>query len=110
MKRKRQISPETKQLLAELEDIVQRLGYKLRYEKGNFEGGYCLLKESRLFVINSRSEAEKRVGIIARNLKEIGVDDIFVKPQIREVIEQENAKSINTEEKKPEKPDQDSAQ
>ena len=109
-KKKKQINPETKQLLAELEDVVQRLGYKLRYEKGNFEGGYCLLKESRLFVINSRNEAEKRVGIIARNLKEIGIDDIFVKPQIREVIEQENAKSVKAEEKKPEKPDQDSAQ
>ena len=65
-KKKKQINPETKQLLAELEDVVQRLGYKLRYEKGNFEGGYCLLKESRLFVINSRNEAEKRVGIITR--------------------------------------------
>jgi hypothetical protein len=98
MKKKKRINPETKQLLAELEEVVQRLGYKLRYEKGNFEGGYCLLKESRLFVINSRNEAEKRVGIIARNLKEIGIDDIFVKPQIREVIEQENAKKAKSEE------------
>jgi hypothetical protein len=106
MKRKRQISPETKQLLAELEDVVQRLGYKLRYEKGNFEGGYCLLKESRLFVINSRNEAEKRIGIIARNLKEIGIDDIFVKPQIREVIEQETAKSAKPEEKESGQPSQ----
>jgi len=99
VKKKKRISPETKQLLAELEEVVQRLGYKLRYEKGNFEGGYCLLKESRLFVINSRNEAEKRIGIIARNLKEIGIDDIFVKPQIRDVIEQENAKSSKQEEK-----------
>ena len=82
-----------KQLLAELEEIVRRLGYKLRYEKGNFEGGYCLLKDSRLFVINSRNEAEKRVSIIARNLKELGIDDIFVKPQIREAIEKESSKS-----------------
>lgn len=110
MRRKRQINPETKQLLAELEDVVHRLGYKLRYEKGNFEGGYCLLKESRLFVINSRSEAEKRIGIIARNLKEIGIDEIFVKPQIREVIEKENAKSIKPEEKKTQDSAQDSAQ
>lgn len=93
MKKKKQVSPEIKLLLAELEDIVRRLGYNLRYEKGDFEGGYCLLKESRLFVINSKNEAEKRIGIIARNLKEIGIDDIFVKPQIREVIETENAKT-----------------
>lgn len=93
MKKKKRVDPEVKQLLAELEEIVQRLGYKLRYEKGNFEGGYCLLKESQLFVINSRNEAEKRISIIARNLKELGIDDIFVKPQVRELIEKETAKS-----------------
>ncbi len=92
MKKKKQADPEVKQLLAELEEIVQRLGYKLRYEKGDFEGGYCLLKESHLFVINSRNEAEKRVAIIAKNIKELGIDDIFIKPQVREVIERENSK------------------
>ena len=102
MKKKKQVSPEIKLLLAELEDIVRRLGYTLRYEKGDFEGGYCLLKESRLFVINSKNEAEKRIGIIARNLKEIGIDDIFVKPQVREVIETENAKAAKIEEDKEE--------
>jgi hypothetical protein len=110
VKKKKRINPETKQLLTELEEVVQRLGYKLRYEKGNFEGGYCLLKESHLFVINSRSEPEKRIGIIARNLKEIGIDDIFVKPHIRDVIEQENAKSAKQEEKNTGEEPQPSAQ
>jgi Zn-dependent peptidase ImmA (M78 family) len=93
MKKKKQVDPEVKQLLTELEEIVQRLGYKLRYEKGNFEGGYCLLKESRLFVINSRNDAEKRIVIIAKNIKELGIDDIFIKPQVREVIEKESSKT-----------------
>jgi hypothetical protein len=90
MKKKKPVDPELKQTLNELEDIVQRLGYKIRYEKGNFEGGYCLLKESRLFVINSRKEIERRIVIISKNLKELGVDEIFVKPQIREIIEKES--------------------
>jgi hypothetical protein len=93
MKKKKQVDPEVKQLLAELEEIVRRLGYKLRYEKGNFEGGYCLLKESRLFVINSRNETERRIAIIAKNVKELGIDDIFIKPQVREVIEKESSKT-----------------
>ena len=88
-KKKKPVDPESKQVLHELEDIVQRLGYTMRYEKGNFEGGYCLIKESKLFVINSRYEAEKRISIISRNLKELGIDSIFVKPGIREIIENE---------------------
>ena len=98
MKKKKQVSPELKLLLAELEEIIGRLGYKLRYEKGDFEGGYCLLKESHLFVINSKNEIEKRIAIIAKNIKEIGIDDVYIKPQIREVIEKENSKSQAKEE------------
>lgn len=96
MKKKKQVDPELKQTLNELEEVVQRLGYKVRYEKGNFEGGYCLLKESNLFVINSRKEIERKIIIICKNLKEMGIDEIFVKPNIREIIEKE-AKRYKTE-------------
>lgn len=98
IKKKKSTAPETKQILSELEEIVERLGFKLRYEKGNFEGGYCLLKELRLFVINSRNEPERRIGIIARNLKELGIDEIFVKPHLREIIETEAAKKKDKKE------------
>ena len=38
MKNKKKITdPALKQILAELEEVVERLGYKTRYEKGNFE-------------------------------------------------------------------------
>ena len=90
-KKKKPVDPGQRQILHELEDVVQRLGYTMRYEKGNFEGGYCLVKESKLFVINSRYEVERRISIIARNLKELGVDEIFVKPGIREIIDKETA-------------------
>ncbi len=86
MKKKKKVNPELKQVLAELEDVVTRLGFKVRYEKGNFEGGYCILKESKLFVINTRTEPERRVAIISKGLKEIGIEQIFIKPQIREII------------------------
>jgi len=94
MKKKKAIDPELKQILTELEEIVMRVGYKVRYEKGNFEGGYCVLKESSLIVVNSRSEMEKRISIVCKCLKEIGVDDIFVKPGIRNIIESESSKPI----------------
>lgn len=98
MKKKKQVDPEIKQMLAELEEVADRLGYKIRYEKGNFEGGYCVLKESRLLVVNSRNEIERRIIIVAKSLKEIGIDDVFVKPNVREIIEKESKRRLtNTE-------------
>ncbi len=96
MKKKKVIDPELKQILTELEEIVMRVGYKVRYEKGNFEGGYCVLKESSLIVVNSRSEMERRISIVCKCLKEIGVDDIFVKPGIRKIIESESSKPVES--------------
>jgi hypothetical protein len=92
VKKKKIIDPQLKQILTELEEVVMRVGYKVRYEKGNFEGGYCVLRDSSLIVVNNRSGIEKRISIVSRCLKEIGVDDIFVKPNIREVIETESSK------------------
>ena len=80
MKKKKQVDPELKLMLAELEEVADKLDFKVRYEKGNFAGGYCILresskgadhcapleKESRLLVVNSRNEAERRIIILAK--------------------------------------------
>ena len=84
----------TNQFLIKLEDLIAESDYFLRYEKGNFAGGYCILKESKLLVINSRNEAERRIIILAKSLKEIGIDDIFVKPNVREIIDKESSRKL----------------
>lgn len=98
MKKKKKVDPELKQMLAELEEVADRLGFKIRYEKGNFEGGYCILRESRLLVVNSRNEIERRIIIVAKSLKQIGIDDVFVKPNVREIIEKESKRKLTNAE------------
>ena len=108
MKNKKKITdPALKQILTELEEIVERLGFKTRYEKGNFEGGYCILKESRFIVVNNRNEIEKRIIIVTKCIKEIGIDDIFIKPHLREIIEVESAKRFSAENSEEENSDND---
>jgi len=97
MKKKKQIDPEIKQILAELDELAQKLGYTVRFEKGNFKGGYCLLKESKLLVVNSRNDHERRITIISKSLKEIGIDDIYIKPGLREIIEKESKRKLSSE-------------
>ena len=42
----------TKQFQKKLENIFPNIGYKLRYEKGNFKSGYCILKNEKVVIIN----------------------------------------------------------
>ena len=32
-------------LIEELHDVARQLGVTIRYERGDFEGGYCVLRE-----------------------------------------------------------------
>lgn len=79
-------------LLEELRETCQQLGYTIRYEKGDFGGGHCILKEQRLLVVNKRFTIERKISTVARALGELGVDAIFVKPAVRDLIEKERGK------------------
>ncbi len=76
-------------LLKELENIAQQLGIKIRYEKGNFDGGYCILKDQKILVINKKLFDSRKSSIIARGIAEIGIDNLYIKPAIRRFIEDE---------------------
>lgn len=76
-------------LIAELEDVASQLGLKVIYEKGDFSGGYCILKEEKLIVINKRFDLKHRASTLARSLAEVGIENLFVKPAVREYIEEQ---------------------
>jgi len=50
--------------LKKLEDIFEDFGYKVRYEKGNFQGGYCLVLDKKVVVLNKFSDTESRINIL----------------------------------------------
>jgi hypothetical protein len=76
-------------ILNELHELAQLIGYSVRYEKGDFEGGNCLLKEQKLILINKKLEVRKKINILSKNLSEIGIDNIYIKPALRDTIEEE---------------------
>jgi hypothetical protein len=49
-------------LLKKIEDIFKEGGYTVRYEKGNFQNGYCVLEKRKVVVINRFHEAEARIN------------------------------------------------
>ncbi len=48
-------------LLKKVEDILKEGGYTVRYEKGNFQNGFCILEKRRVVVINKFHEAEAKI-------------------------------------------------
>ena len=80
------------QMLKELESLAASSGITVRYEKGDFEGGFCVLKAERLIVVNKKLPAAKKASVLAQGLAEIGIEDRYLKPVVREYIEEELAR------------------
>jgi hypothetical protein len=80
------------QILKELESLADSSGITVRYEKGDFEGGFCVLKAERLIVVNKKLAASKKASVLAQGVAEIGIENRYLKPAIREFIEEELAR------------------
>ena len=77
-------------LIQELIELINQTGYEVRIEKGSFKGGFCLLRESKVLLINKNLEQDKKINFILKNLSEIGTDEIFIKPNIREMLDNQS--------------------
>lgn len=64
----------TKQFLSKLEDIFAESDYVLRYEKGSFKSGYCILKETKIVIINKYYTIEGKINCLIDIMKSIELD------------------------------------
>jgi hypothetical protein len=86
---KKQNDPQKEATITELIETFNKLEFTVRIEKGRFKGGFCLLRADRLFLLNKDLEQDKMITYLARNLASIGIDKVFVKPNLRDLIEKE---------------------
>ncbi len=59
--------------LKKLEQLFEEARYMVRYEKGNFQSGYCLLEDRRIAVINRFLNAEGRINALLEILPGVPV-------------------------------------
>lgn len=50
--------------LIKLEKILEESGYVVRYERGSFQSGYCILEEKKVVVLNKFLNSEGRINIL----------------------------------------------
>ena len=52
----------TQTTLDKLESVVEEAGYVLRYERGTFQSGYCILEQKKVVVLNKFLQLEGRIN------------------------------------------------
>lgn len=63
----------TPNTLKKLEQLFEEARYIIRYEKGNFNSGYCILEARRVVVINRFLNVESRINALIEILPSIQV-------------------------------------
>ena len=64
----------TRNYLNKLEDIFTESNYHLRYEKGNFNSGYCILKNQNIIIVNKYYPTEGKINVLIDILKNVDID------------------------------------
>ena len=75
--------------LSELEIVAHDMGVHIRYEKGDFDGGYCLLRDERIIVVNKKLNPNRKASVLSQAFGELGIENVYIKPAIRVFIEDE---------------------
>ena len=73
-------------VLQELENIFDKLGITIRYERGNFVGGLCRLKEDKIVILNRKLPVKKKILLLSRELSRFDIEEFFILPAVKEII------------------------
>ncbi|MCA5006726.1 hypothetical protein [Sphingobacterium bovistauri] len=59
--------------LDKIENLLLDLGYKVRYEKGNFKTGACVIQNTKMIIVNKFSNLEIKINSLVLLLREFEV-------------------------------------
>ena len=64
----------TQTSLDKLEAIPEQAGYVLRYERGSFQSGYCILEERKVVVLNKFLQTEGRINTLVDLIPQLEIN------------------------------------
>ncbi|MBK7882882.1 MAG: hypothetical protein IPJ81_02905 [Chitinophagaceae bacterium] len=64
----------TQHTLDKIEKIAEETGYVIRYERGNFQSGYCILQDKKVVVLNKFLQTEGRIHTMIDLLPQLEIN------------------------------------
>jgi hypothetical protein len=77
----------TQATLDKIEAILDEAEYVLRYERGNFQSGYCILEQKKVVVLNKFLQLEGRINTLIDLVPQLNVNPDLFTPEVRKTYE-----------------------
>jgi hypothetical protein len=71
-----------------IEKILDEAGYIVRYERGNFQSGYCILEEKKVVVLNKFLQMEGRINTLIDIIPQLNVQPELLTPEAKKTYEE----------------------
>jgi len=76
----------TQHTLDKLEYLLELLGYQVRYEKGNFKTGACVLENNRVIVVNKFSDLDTKINSLIAMLHQLDTGEVLLDDKQKEFL------------------------
>lgn len=78
----------TQTTLEKIEKILNEGGYIARYERGNFQSGYCILEQKKVVVLNKFLQTEGRINTLIDIIPQLNINPELFSPETKKVYEE----------------------
>ena len=78
----------TQSTLDKIEKILDETGYIVRYERGNFQSGYCILEQKKVVVLNKFLQMEGKVLTLAELVPQLTIEPTHLSTEARKMYEE----------------------
>ena len=73
----------TQSTLDKIEKVLDETGYIVRYERGNFQSGYCILEERKVVVLNKFLQMEGRINTLVDIIPQLTISPDTLSPEAK---------------------------
>jgi hypothetical protein len=75
----------TQNTLDKIEKVIEEVGYIVRYERGTFQSGFCILEERKVVVLNKFLQLEGRINTLIELIPQLKIDADQLTPESKKV-------------------------
>ncbi|MBC8034370.1 MAG: hypothetical protein H7Y03_09500 [Chitinophagaceae bacterium] len=89
----------TQATLQKMERILDEAEYVIRYERGTFQSGYCILEERKVVVLNKFLQLEGRINTMADLIPQLNIKPEQLSPETQRTLKEVLAEQVKEQEK-----------
>jgi hypothetical protein len=77
----------TQATLDKIERVLDEVGYIVRYERGNFQSGYCILEQRKVVVLNKFLPLEGRISALIDIIPQLKIPPDTLSSDVRRIYD-----------------------